>query len=73
MDGTMSTDISERLKIQEKALQDLADRLKKREAEFAEEREDLHEELKAIKIFLSRTLPDFKKQYPDIRKKLKAA
>jgi hypothetical protein len=65
--------VTERLKIQEKALQGLADKLEKREDEFDEEMQDVLEELKALKLFLSRTMPDFKKQYPEIRKKLKAA
>ncbi len=63
----------DRVKIQEKALQDLADKLKRQEDAFGEEMQDVQEELKAIKMFLSRTMPDFKKQYPEIRKKLKAA
>jgi hypothetical protein len=65
--------LAERLKIQEKALQGLADKLEKREAEFDENMQDVLEELKALKVFLSRAIPDFKKQYPEIRKKLKAA
>ncbi len=65
--------LKERLHIQEKALQGLADKLEKREDEFDEEMQDVLEELKALKLFLSRAMPDFKKQYPEIRKKLKAA
>jgi predicted nucleic acid-binding Zn-ribbon protein len=67
------SDLTERIKIQEKALQELADRLEKREHAFEEEMQDILEELKALKLFLSRTIPDFRKQYPEIRKKLKAA
>ncbi len=48
------------------ALQDLADKLKRQEDAFGEEMQDVQEELKAIKMFLSRTMPDFKKQYPEI-------
>ena len=33
--------------------------------------EDIKAEIKALKIFLSRGNPDFKKQYPEITKKLK--
>ncbi len=69
----IGNNLSERVKIQEKALQDLADKLEKREAEFDEEMRDVLEELKALKVFLSRNMPDFKKQFPDIRKKIKAA
>jgi hypothetical protein len=63
---------SERIKIQEKALSNLADMLKKHQIESAEEIGDLQAELKALKMFLSRNIPEFKKQYPEIqRKKLK--
>ncbi len=61
----------ERLKIQEKALSNLADALKKLETEVSEEIRDMQSELKALKMFLARTLPDFKKQFPEIQKKLK--
>ncbi len=69
----IETDLAERVKIQEKALLDLAEELKSREAAFDEEMQEALEELKAIKIFLSRTSPEFKKQFPDIRKKIKKA
>ncbi len=73
MDKKSGEDLSERLSIQERALQNLADTLKKREAEFDEEMRDVLEELKALKLFLTRSAPDFKKQFPEIRKKVKAA
>ncbi|OGW36111.1 MAG: hypothetical protein A2010_07200 [Nitrospirae bacterium GWD2_57_9] len=73
MTRKIESDPEDRLRIQEKALQNLADKLKKGEDRIDGEMEDVLEELKAIKLFLSRTMPDFKKQYPDIRKKLKAA
>lgn len=73
MGRKIKSDLSERVNIQEKALQELADTLKKREAEIDEEMKDVLEELRALKMFLSRELPNFKKQYPDIRKKIKAA
>lgn len=66
-------DLKQRIKIQEKAVADLADTMKKRESELYEEMEDMLEDLKAIKMFLSRTMPDFKKQFPDLRKKIRAA
>ena len=62
---------AERLKIQEKALSNLADTLKKREAEYAEDIRDIQAELKALKMFLTRTIPEFKKQFPEIQRKLK--
>jgi hypothetical protein len=73
MAGRISSDLAERVHIQEKALQELADKLTGREAAFDEEMQDVLEELKAIKLYLSRAMPDFKKQFPDIRKKVKKA
>ena len=64
-DGT-----AERLKIQEKALSNLADSQKKHEAEVSEEIHDILVELKALKLFLSRNIPEFKKQFPEIQRKL---
>jgi len=61
----------ERLKIQEKALSNLADALKKQETEVSQEIRDIQSELKALKMFLARAVPDFKKQFPEIQKKLK--
>ena len=62
---------TERIKIQEKALSNMADALKKREAEVADEIKDIQAELKAIKLFLARHIPEFKKQFPEIQRKLK--
>ncbi len=62
---------AERLKIQEKALSNLADALKRQEAEYAEEIRDIQAELKALKLFLTRTIPEFKKQFPEIQRKVK--
>ncbi len=64
-------DTAERLKIQEKALSNLADSLKRKETEVNEEMRDILVELKALKMFLSRSMPDFKKQFPEIRRKIK--
>ncbi len=63
--------IAERLKIQEKALSNLADFLKKHESEVDEEIRDILSELKALKMFLSRNIPEFKKEFPQIQRKLK--
>jgi hypothetical protein len=62
---------AERLKIQEKALSNLADTLKKHESEVDEEIGDILSELKALKMFLSRNIPEFKKEFPEIQRKLK--
>ena len=60
-----------RLAIQEKALSNLADSLKKHESVSEREIRDLQDELKAIKVFLARSIPEFKKQFPEIQQKLK--
>jgi len=62
---------AERLRIQEKALSNLADTLKKHESEVDEEIGDILSELKALKMFLSRNIPEFKKEFPEIQRKLK--
>lgn len=64
-------DTVERLKIQEKALSNLADTLKKQEREKDEKLCDIQAELKALKLFLARTVPEFKNQFPEIHRKLK--
>jgi len=66
-----TTDTHERLKIQEKALSNLADTLKKHEREEDERLCDIQSELKALKLFLARTVPEFKQQFPEIHRKLK--
>jgi len=66
-----ANDMMERLKIQEKALSNLADSLKKHEGETVEEIKDILAELKALKMFLARTIPEFKKEFPEIQRKVK--
>ena len=66
-----TTGAEERLKIQEKALSNLADSLKKYEVEVAEEIRDIQAELKALKLFLTRNIPEFKKEFPEIQRKVK--
>ncbi len=72
MDGKKSENgMMERLKIQEKALSNLADSLKKHEVKAVEEIRDMQAELKALKLFLARNIPEFKKQFPEIQGKVK--
>jgi hypothetical protein len=61
----------ERIRILEKAVSNLGDTMKKREFEFDEELKDIMRELKAIKLFLSRNVAEFKNQFPQIQRKLK--
>ena len=63
--------VGERLKIQERALSNLADTLKKHATVSREEMKDIQAELKALKLFLARTMPEFKEQFPEIQRKLK--
>lgn len=72
MNSRKSTDdTAERLNIQEQALSNLADAMKKHEVESREEIKDLQAEFKALKLFLTRNMPEFKQQFPEIQQKLK--
>lgn len=72
MNSTKSANgTAERLRIQEKALSNLADAMKKHEAAYDEEIRDILSELKALKLFLARNIPEFKKQFPEIQRKVK--
>jgi hypothetical protein len=70
-DTKSANDILERLKIQEKALSNLADSLKRHEVKTVEEIKDIQAELKALMLFLARNNPEFKKQFPEIQAKVK--
>ena len=70
-DKKSANGMMERLKIQEKALSNLADSLKKHEVVTVEEIKDIQAELKALKLFLARNIPEFKKQFPEIQGKVK--
>ncbi len=63
--------IIEWLKIQERALTNLADSLNKHEVETTEEIKDIRSELTALTLFLARNIPEFKKQFPEIQLKVK--
>ncbi len=64
-------DTSERLKILEKAVINLAEAVRKKDARVDVEMADVLAELKALKLYLSRSTPDFKKQFPELRQKVK--
>jgi len=70
-DKKSANGMMERLKVQEKALSNLSDSLKKHEVETVEEIKDIQAELKALKLFLARNIPEFKKQFPEIQGKVK--
>jgi hypothetical protein len=64
-------DAADRVRILEKAVANLGDTLKKRDFELDENQRDMVRELKAMKVFLSRNLPEFKKQFAEIHRKVR--
>jgi hypothetical protein len=62
---------TERIRILEKAVVTLGDSLKRRDVEMDEDIRDMKAEIKALKLYLSRSLPEFKKQFPEIRRKVR--
>jgi hypothetical protein len=67
----ITDDTADRVRILEKAVANLGDTLKKRDGEYDEELHDILTELKALKVFLSRSMPEFKKQFPEIHRKVR--
>lgn len=67
----ITDDALDRVRILEKAVANLGDTLKKRDGKFDEELHDIITELKALKLFLSRNLPEFKKQFAEIHRKVR--
>jgi len=63
--------VEDRVRILERAVADLGDSLTKREGRVGEEIKDILRELKALKLFLARTAPEFKGQFPGIQRKVK--
>lgn len=61
---------AERVRILEKALGNLGDALRKRDLALDGDISEIKAELKALKLYLSRSVPEFKKQYPEIRRKV---
>ena len=63
--------IDERFRILETALANLGDSQRNREVRSDAEISDILRELKALKVFLARTVPEFKEQFPGIQRKVK--
>lgn len=61
----------ERIRILETAVANLADALKKRDDERDEDLRDIVKEFKALKMFLARTMPGFKKDFLEVEKKVR--
>ncbi len=61
----------ERVRILEKAVANFADAMKKRDARVDEDLRDIEKEFKALKLFLARTMPEFKKEFLEIQRKVK--
>lgn len=67
--------LKERLKLVEQELKTLTEKAGKMAVQLAEsqnEADDLRREIKGFKVFLGRIQPDFKKQFPEIMKKIKS-
>lgn len=62
---------AERVRILEKAVGNLGDSLRRRDRAVDEGLGELQAEVKALKLFLSRNLPEFKKQFPELRRKVR--
>lgn len=71
MNTHKQNDAMERLRILEKAVVNLAESVRKSEARIDSEITDVLGELKALKLYLSRSAPDFKTQFPGLRQKVK--
>ena len=71
MPVTNRGEVAERVRILEKAVGNLGDSLEKRDSGIEADLSDLQAELKAIKLFLARSMPGFKKEFPAIRQKVK--
>jgi hypothetical protein len=67
----ITDDAVDRVRILEKAVANLGDTLKKRDREYDEDLHDILTEFKALKVFLSRSMPEFKKQFPEIHRKVR--
>jgi len=67
----ITDDALERVRILEKAVANLGDSFKKRGLDLEEGQRDIVRELKALKLFLTRNLPEFKKQFTEIHRKVR--
>jgi len=65
------SDLKEKFGLLEKEVATLSDKLASMDA-IKDAIIDIQKELKAFKIFLSRTYPEFKNQFPEIIKKLES-
>jgi hypothetical protein len=61
--------LKEKLKLLEQELVTLVDKLSEIEGRF-NDLDDLKDEMKAIKLFLSKEYPDFKSKFPELLKKV---
>jgi hypothetical protein len=67
----ITDDALERVRILEKAVANLGDSFKKRDLDLEEGQRDIVRELKALKLFLTRNLPEFKTQFTEIHRKVR--
>ena len=64
-------DLAERIRILEKAVALLGDATRKRSVELEEGQRDIVRELKSLKLFLGRNMAEFRRQFPEIHRKVK--
>jgi hypothetical protein len=64
-------DTADRVRILEKAVENLADTLKKRDVQLEEQLRDIMKEFKVLKLYLARTMPAFKREFIEIQRKVK--
>ncbi len=65
------TNLKERMDIMERGIRLLSDGLEPDIKDMKRSLQEMQIEIKALKLFLGRLSPEFKKQYPEIIKKLK--
>jgi hypothetical protein len=65
------TEATDRIRILERAVADIGEAQSKSGVETEESIRDILHELKALKLLLGRSLPDFKKQFLEIQRKVK--
>ena len=65
------TGTDERAGILEKAAANFAGELRKRDSRLDEGFRDVEKEFKTIKLFLARTMPEFKREFLEVQRKVK--
>lgn len=64
-------DAADRVRILEKAVDSLGDAVRKRDRSVETDLREMQAEMKALKVFLARSMPAFREQFPGIRGKIR--